>query len=169
MGAMTGFDFIVLFIVAVAAIGGFLRGLVQEVLSLAAWILAAFSVYYLHDDLTRFLLGLYDVEPGAAVLAFALLLLIPYAAMKLIAGNVGEASRGSILGPMGEIIDQGKARKLGRKRQQLRRVELGGFRARDLRHHGWGMSVVSSPSGAISARRSAIISTSWREKASAAG
>jgi membrane protein required for colicin V production len=107
MGAMTGFDFIVLFIVAVAAIGGFLRGLVQEVLSLAAWILAAFSVYYLHDDLTRFLLGLYDVEPGAAVLAFALLLLIPYAAMKLIAGNVGEASRGSILGPIDRVLGFG--------------------------------------------------------------
>ena len=52
---MTGFDIIVLFIVSVAAIGGFLRGLVQEVLSLAAWILAAFSIYYLHGPLTEFL------------------------------------------------------------------------------------------------------------------
>jgi len=29
---MTGFDYIVLFIVGVAAVGGFMRGLVQEVL-----------------------------------------------------------------------------------------------------------------------------------------
>lgn len=104
---MTGFDIIVLIIVAVAAVGGFLRGLVQEVLSLAAWILAACSVYYLHGDFTEFLLGFYDLDPGAGILAFALLLLIPYAAMKLIAGNVGEASRGSILGPIDRVLGFG--------------------------------------------------------------
>jgi len=104
---MTIFDIIVLIIVAVAAIGGFLRGLVQEVLSLAAWILAACSVYYLHSDFTEFLRGFYDLDPGAGILAFAILLLIPYAAMKLIAGNVGEASRGSILGPIDRVLGFG--------------------------------------------------------------
>ena len=104
---MTGFDIIVLIIVAVAAVGGFLRGLVQEVLSLAAWILAACSVHYLHGDLTKFLLGFYNLDPGAAILAFALLLIIPYAAMKLIASNVGEASRGSILGPIDRVLGFG--------------------------------------------------------------
>ncbi|KEO91432.1 colicin V production protein [Erythrobacter longus] len=104
---MTVFDIIVLIIVAVAAVGGFLRGLVQEVLSLAAWILAACSVYYLHGDFTQFLRGFYDLDPGAGILAFAILLLIPYAAMKLIAGNVGEASRGSILGPIDRVLGFG--------------------------------------------------------------
>ena len=104
---MTIFDIIVLIIVAVAAVGGFLRGLVQEVLSLAAWILAACSVYYLHGDFTEFLRGFYDLDPGAGILAFAILLLIPYAAMKLIAGNVGEASRGSILGPIDRVLGFG--------------------------------------------------------------
>lgn len=104
---MTGFDYIVLFIVAVAAIGGFMRGLVQEVLSLAAWILAAFSVYYLHTDLTDFLRQYYDADPATSIMAFALLLLIPYAAMKVIAGNVGEASRGSILGPIDRVLGFG--------------------------------------------------------------
>lgn len=104
---MTLFDIIVLFIVAVAAIGGFMRGLVQEVLSLAAWILAAFSVYYLHSPLTEQLHELYPIEPATSILAFALLLLIPYAAMKVIAGNVGEASRGSILGPIDRVLGFG--------------------------------------------------------------
>ncbi len=104
---MTGFDIIVLVIVAVAAIGGFLRGLVQEVLSLAAWILAAFSVYYLHGTLTEFLREYYDADPATAILSFAILLLIPYAAMKVIAGNVGEASRGSILGPIDRVLGFG--------------------------------------------------------------
>ncbi|MEM7778922.1 MAG: CvpA family protein [Pseudomonadota bacterium] len=104
---MTGFDIIVLIIVAVAAIGGFLRGLVQEVLSLASWVLAAFSVYYLHTDMTNFLSNYYDVEPATSLLSFTLLLLIPYAAMKLIAGNVGEASRNSILGPIDRVLGFG--------------------------------------------------------------
>ena len=82
---MTGFDIIVLLIVAVAAIGGFMRGFVQEVLSLASWVLAVFAIRFLHTDLTAFLLDLIGTVSGAAVLAFAILLLIPYAGMKLIA------------------------------------------------------------------------------------
>lgn len=104
---MTLLDIIVLFVVAVAAIGGFLRGLVQEVLSLAAWILAAFSVHYLHPSLTEFLRDYYDAEPATPILAFAILLLIPYAAMRVIASNVGEASRGSILGPIDRVLGFG--------------------------------------------------------------
>jgi len=104
---MTGFDIIVLIIVGVAAVGGFLRGLVQEVLSLAAWILAAFAIYYLHTPLTDALRGLYDADPATSILAFALLLLIPYAAMKVIATNVGEASRNSILGPIDRVLGFG--------------------------------------------------------------
>lgn len=104
---MTLFDILVLVIVGVAAVGGFMRGLVQEVLSLAAWILAAFSVYYLHGSLTEFLRGYYDADPATSILSFALLLLIPYSAMKVIAGNVGEASRNSILGPIDRVLGFG--------------------------------------------------------------
>lgn len=104
---MTGFDIIVLIIVGVAAIGGFMRGLVQEVLSLAAWVLAAFSIYYLHTPLTDALREYYDAEPATPILGFVLLLLIPYAAMKVIAGNAGEASRNSILGPIDRVLGFG--------------------------------------------------------------
>ncbi|MEO0872597.1 MAG: CvpA family protein [Pseudomonadota bacterium] len=104
---MTGFDIVVLIIVGIAAIGGFMRGLVQEVLSLAAWVLAAFSIYYLHTPMTTALREYYDAEPATPILAFVLLLLIPYAAMKVIAGNVGEASRDSILGPIDRVLGFG--------------------------------------------------------------
>ncbi|MEL6237225.1 MAG: CvpA family protein [Pseudomonadota bacterium] len=104
---MTGFDIAVLIIVGVAAIGGFMRGLVQEVLSLAAWILAAFSVYYLHTPLTQALRQYYDAEPATPILAFTLLLLIPYAAMKVIAGTAGDASRNSSLGAIDRLLGFG--------------------------------------------------------------
>ncbi len=104
---MTVFDIIVLTLVGVAAIGGFMRGLVQEVLSLAAWILAAFSVRYLHTPLTVALRDYYDTETATPILAFVLLLLIPYAAMKVIANNAGGASRGSLLGPIDRVLGFG--------------------------------------------------------------
>ena len=104
---MNGFDILVLVVVGVAAIGGFLRGLVQEVLSLAAWALAGFAIYYLHTPLTLALNDYLDTEPATSILAFTLLLLIPYAAMKVIANNAGEASRGSIMGPIDRVLGFG--------------------------------------------------------------
>ena len=104
---MTAFDLIVLIIVGVAAVGGFLRGFVQEVLSLASWILALAAIRYLHTPLYTALEPYVGSETSAAVVAFVLLLLIPYAAMKLIAGRMGEASRGSILGPIDRVLGFG--------------------------------------------------------------
>ncbi len=104
---MTGFDIILLIVVGVAAIGGFMRGLVQEVLSLAAWVLAAFAIRYLHSPLTEQLVVYLEEPTTTSILAFALLLLIPYAAMKVIANNAGEASRNSILGPIDRVLGFG--------------------------------------------------------------
>ena len=104
---MTGFDIIVLVVVGVAAVGGFTRGFVQEVLSLLAWILAIFAIRYLHTDLTQFLFDYIGSPTSAAILAFALLLLIPYAAMKLIAGRIGQASRNSVIGPIDRVLGFG--------------------------------------------------------------
>lgn len=104
---MTGFDIIALVVVGVAAIGGFARGFVQEVLSLAAWVLAVFALRYLHTDLTEILAGYIGTPTSAAVLAFALLLLIPYAAMKLIAGHLGRATRNSVIGPFDRVLGFG--------------------------------------------------------------
>lgn len=104
---MTGFDFIVLGIVAIAAIGGFMRGFVQEVFSLAAWFFAAFAIRFIHTPLTMALGGYMGYGVSTAILAFALLLLIPYAAMKVIANNLGKTARGSSLGPIDRVLGFG--------------------------------------------------------------
>ncbi|UOR14871.1 CvpA family protein [Qipengyuania aquimaris] len=104
---MTGFDLIVLSIVAIAAIGGFLRGFLQEILSLGAWILAAFAIRYLHTPLAIAMQDVIGASIATSVMAFVLLLLIPYAAMKVIANNVGKASRNSVLGPIDRVLGFG--------------------------------------------------------------
>ena len=104
---MTIFDILVLVIVGVAAVGGFLRGLVQEVLSIATWVLAVFAIHYLHTPLTEQLRNLYDAEPATSLLAFVLLLLIPYAGMKLISGRLGTTTRNSLIGPIDRVLGFG--------------------------------------------------------------
>lgn len=104
---MTGFDIAVLLVVALGAITGFMRGFVQEILALAAWVLSIFAIHNLHTPLTGFLLPLVGTDSGSAVLAFALLLLIPYAIMKLIARRMGEVSRNSVLGPIDRVLGFG--------------------------------------------------------------
>ena len=104
---MTGFDYIVLLIVGIAAVGGFLRGFMQEVLSLAAWVLAAFAIRFLHTPLTTALQEYIGSHITTSLLSFTLLLLIPYAALKVIANNVGTASRGSVLGPVDRVLGFG--------------------------------------------------------------
>lgn len=104
---MTGLDYIVLFVIGVAGVGGFMRGLAQEVFSLASWFLAAFAVHYLHEPLTTALLAHVRSEIGSSLLAFSLLLLVPYAAMKVIAGNVSEAPDGGLLGPVDRVLGFG--------------------------------------------------------------
>lgn len=104
---MTGFDLIILIIIGVAAVGGFMRGLVQEVLSLASWIMAAVALHFMHPVLTDGLRNVYSAEPATPLLAFVLLLLIPYAAMKVIIGTASGASDGAILGPIDRVLGFG--------------------------------------------------------------
>ena len=104
---MTGFDYIVLLIVGIAAAGGFMRGFLQEILSLAAWVLAAFAIRFLHTPLTLSLQDFLGDDITTSLLAFTLLLLIPYAAMKVIANIVGMASRNSLLGPIDRVLGFG--------------------------------------------------------------
>ncbi len=104
---MTALDILILIIIGVAATGGFMRGLVQEVLSLASWIMAAVALHFLHPVLTDGLRHLYNTEPATPLLAFVLLLLIPYAAMKVITGNASAASDGAILGPVDRVLGFG--------------------------------------------------------------
>ncbi|MFO1256411.1 MAG: CvpA family protein [Sphingomonadaceae bacterium] len=104
---MTGFDIAVLVLIGMGAITGFMRGFVQEVFALAAWVLALVAIHNLHTPLSAALTPHVGTESGASVLAFALLLLIPYAIVKLLSDRLGTASRNSVLGPIDRLIGFG--------------------------------------------------------------
>jgi len=104
---MTGFDYIVLLIVGVAAIGGFLRGFVEEILSLCAWAASVMAIRFLHEPLTAYLAQQVSNDTGAGVLAFTILLLLPYFAVRIVAQRMGAASRTSLLGPIDRVLGFG--------------------------------------------------------------
>lgn len=104
---MTGFDIAVLLLVGAGAIVGFMRGFVQESLALAAWVFAIIVIRYQHTPMTAFLEPYVGTASGAAVLAFAILLIVPYAVVKLLANKLGAASRGSVLGPIDRVLGFG--------------------------------------------------------------
>src|SRR3546814_18061178 len=73
MGSLTALDIVVLVLVGGGAVLGFSRGLVQEVTSLLAWLLAILAVRFLHAPLTGLLDHYVGAPGGAALLAFVLL------------------------------------------------------------------------------------------------
>ncbi len=104
---MTGFDIAVLVLVGLGAITGFVRGFIQEVFALAAWAVALFAIHGFHTQVTEILLPYVGNDSGAAVLAFAILLLVPYVVVKLFSNRLGEASRNSVLGPIDRMLGLG--------------------------------------------------------------
>lgn len=98
MGSLTALDIFVLTLVGGGAILGFARGLVQEVTSLLAWVLAILAVRFFHPFVTDLVSGWVGTEGGAAVLAFVLLFGGVFALAKWGSRTMGQRSRASLVG-----------------------------------------------------------------------
>ncbi|MBC9031044.1 CvpA family protein [Sphingomonas sp. JC676] len=104
---MTGLDIIVLIVIGGAAILGFLRGFVTEVLALLAWILVVVALKFFHTPVAQFLSGIVGTTQGGAVLAFAMLGGVTYFAGRLLANDLGSRMRDSFLGPIDRALGLG--------------------------------------------------------------
>lgn len=104
---MSGFDILVLAVVGLASTYGFMRGFVQEAISLFAWVFVIFAIHNLHSPLADVLAPRIGSPSGANVLAFFLLLVLPYAIVRGIARWLGSASRGSVLAPVDRVLGFG--------------------------------------------------------------
>ena len=104
---MTALDIFVIIVVGGAALIGFVRGFVHEVLALLAWVAGIVALKLFHSPLTERLVESVGSERGAAVVAFALLFLPAYIAVKLFARAVGGRTRRSILGPVDRVLGGG--------------------------------------------------------------
>ena len=104
---MTALDIFVILLLGGSAMVGFVRGFAHEVLALVAWIVAIAALKLFHTPLQERLLATAGSEAGASALAFALLFLPTYIAVKLFARAVGGKTRKSILGPIDRVLGGG--------------------------------------------------------------
>lgn len=104
---MTALDIIVLFLLGSGAIFGFLRGFVQEALSMIAWILIIAAVRVLHTPATSALAEAIGSETSAAIVAFLAIVIVIYALGNWIAKSIGTKSRKSVLGPIDRVLGFG--------------------------------------------------------------
>jgi membrane protein required for colicin V production len=104
---MTGLDIVVLTLVALGALLGFRRGFVAEALSLVAWAAAILAVKFGHGAAYDLLHGFMSSPSGASVLAAVLLFFIVFIGVKIVAQQLGDRTRRSILGPVDRMLGLG--------------------------------------------------------------
>ncbi len=104
---MTPLDIFVLLLLGGGALVGFARGFAQEVLALMAWIAGIAAVKLFHTPLQAKLLASVGSDASASMLAFALLFLPTYVALRLFGRAVGNRARRSVLGPVDRILGGG--------------------------------------------------------------
>lgn len=98
MANLTALDIFVLTLVGGGAVLGFMRGLVQEVTSLLAWVLAIVAVRFFHPAVTDLLAGWVGTAGGAAMLAFVILFGGVFGLTKWASRAMGQRSRASLVG-----------------------------------------------------------------------
>ncbi len=104
---MTALDIIVLFLLGGGAVFGFMRGFVQEALSLIAWLMIIVAIRLFHAPATAALSEAVGTESGAAVLAFLAIVIVIFALGKWISKSIGAKSRKSKLGPIDRVLGFG--------------------------------------------------------------
>ena len=104
---LTGLDIIVLLVIGGAAILGFMRGFVTEVLALLAWLLIVLALKLFHTPLGEALAGVVGTAQGGAVLAFAILSGVTYFGGRMLANTLGARMRESFLGPVDRALGFG--------------------------------------------------------------
>jgi membrane protein required for colicin V production len=104
---MTALDIIVFFLLGSGAVLGFMRGFVQEALSLIAWVMIIAAVRIFHGPTTAALSEAVGTESGAAVLAFLAIVIVVFAFGKWVSASIGKKSRKSVLGPIDRVLGFG--------------------------------------------------------------
>lgn len=104
---MSALDIFVVVLLAGGAMIGFVRGLVHEMLSLLAWVVAIVMLRMFHTPISASLEAPVGTATAAAVLAFVLLFLPSFLFMKLLARSIGKRTRTSMLGPFDRVLGGG--------------------------------------------------------------
>ncbi|WP_265561887.1 CvpA family protein [Sphingomicrobium arenosum] len=101
---MTALDIFILILLGGGALLGLVRGFVQEVFSLGAWVAAVLAVKMGHAPMSAFLANHMESESGIMAAAFALLFIPTYFVVRLVAQKLGGRTRRSLIGPVDRLL-----------------------------------------------------------------
>jgi membrane protein required for colicin V production len=104
---MSALDIFVLLTLGGGALVGFVRGFVQEALVLAAWAAGIVALILFHAPVAAAVSGTTQGATGAAALAFVILFLPAYLAMRFLAHRLGRQARASALGLLDRLLGGG--------------------------------------------------------------
>ncbi len=104
---MTSLDIFVLVLTSYFGVKGLSRGFVSEALSLIAWVAAIAAVKLLHTPVTEALTGQVGTHGGASALAFTLIFGIVFAVGRMVANQIGNATKSSSLGFIDRVLGVG--------------------------------------------------------------
>lgn len=107
MDSLTAFDFIVLILVVLAALGGLARGFVGEISSLMAWVAGIAAVRFFHAQGKAVFLPYVSSEASAAILSFVALFLLAFLAVRVIGGGISRGTKASLVGPIDRVLGLG--------------------------------------------------------------
>lgn len=100
-------DMVVLLLVGGGAVFGLMRGLVQEVISLAAWFVGIIAVRLFQAPVTEWLIEPVGSRAPAYVLALGLLFLGGYGITRFLASRLGSTTRASFIGAFDRVLGAG--------------------------------------------------------------
>ncbi len=104
---MSALDIFVVLLLGGGAMIGLVRGFVQELLALLAWVVAIIMLQLFHGQLQQGLETALGGATSAAVVAFALLFLPSFILIRLLARSMGRTTRRSVLGPFDRVLGGG--------------------------------------------------------------
>ena len=104
---LTAMDIVVLLLIGGGAVLGVVRGFVTEVLSLFAWAAAIFALKLLHGPVASLLVHVVKSPSGASVLSFVLVFGVVFFGGKLVAAQLGQRTKKSVLGSFDRILGLG--------------------------------------------------------------
>lgn len=107
MANLTALDIVVLLLILLGGLAGLARGFVTEVLSLLAWVAAIMAVRFLYPLGKTVALHVTGSDSGAAILAFASIFLTTFIVFRMIAGELGDRTRSSVVGPVDRVLGLG--------------------------------------------------------------
>jgi membrane protein required for colicin V production len=107
MDQFTAFDIVVVLLVGLAALAGLARGFVGEIVSLLAWAAGILAVRFGFGLAKPYALRVAGDDAGAAILAFVLLFLGAFIAVRVLGGQVSRSTKGSIVGPVDRVLGLG--------------------------------------------------------------